>query len=135
MVIDTSAMVAVALGEPDREWLLDALRREPSRLISAVSLLELGMVLRTRLGPSGAKLGSELAGQMATEIIPFDEIQARLALSAFERFGKGMGHKAQLNFGDCAVYGLAVYRGDTILAIGNDFAATDVPVWRPSRRT
>jgi ribonuclease VapC len=68
--------------------------------------------------------------ELANEVVPFDEIQARLAIAAFGRFGKGMGHRAQLNCGDCAVYALAVSRGEPVLATGNDFAATDVARYR-----
>ena len=60
----------------------------------------------------------------------FDEVQARLAIQAFERFEKGMKHRAQLNFGDCAVYALATSRGEAVLATGNDFRATGIPLLR-----
>ena len=65
----------------------------------------------------------------------FDEVQAKAAVGAFERFGKGMGHRAQLNFGDCAVYDLAALRGEPLLATGNDFAATDLTVVVPTSAT
>jgi ribonuclease VapC len=95
-----------------------------------MSLLEAGMVLRARLGESAAGLLYQLVDELVTEVIPSDEIQARLAIAAFGRYGKGMGHRAQLNFGDCAVYALAVSRGEPVLATGNDFAATDVACHR-----
>jgi ribonuclease VapC len=130
MVIDTSALIAISLGEPTRKRLLDALETAADRVLSAVSLLETGMVLRARLGDSAAGLLNQLVEQLVTEVVPFDETQARLAIAAFGRFGKGMGHRAQLNFGDCAVYALAVSRGEPVLATGNDFAATDVSCYR-----
>lgn len=65
------------------------------------------------------------------EVAPFDETQARLAIAAFGRLGKGMGHKSQLNLGDCAVYALAISSGEPVLATGKDFAATDLAVLRP----
>jgi ribonuclease VapC len=95
-----------------------------------VSLLEAGMVLRARLGESAVGLLYQLVDELVSEVVPFDEIQARLAIAAFGRFGKGMGHRAQLNCGDCAVYALAVSRGEPVLATGNDFAATDVARYR-----
>ena len=88
------------------------------------------MVLRTRLGETALALLYQLVDELVTEVIPSDEIQARLAIAAFGRYGKGMGHRAQLNFGDCAVYALAVSRGEPVLAAGNDFAATDVACHR-----
>jgi ribonuclease VapC len=130
MVIDTSALVAVSLGEPARKRMLDALETAADRVLSSVSLLEAGMVLRARLGENAIALLNQLVEELVTEVVPFDEAQARLAIAAFGRFGKGMGHRAQLNFGDCAVYALAVSRGETVLATGNDFAATDVACWR-----
>jgi len=131
MVIDTSALIAVALGEPSRERLLDALETSTDRVLSSVSLLEAGMVLRARSGERAVDLLYQLVDELVSEVVPFDEIQARLAIAAFGRFGKGMGHRAQLNFGDCAVYALAVSRGEPVLATGNDFAATDLPRYRP----
>lgn len=68
----------------------------------------------------------ELVEEIDCKIVPFDEAQAKAAISAFGRFGKGMGHRAQLNFGDCAVYALAALRGEPVLATGRDFKATDV---------
>jgi ribonuclease VapC len=88
------------------------------------------MVLRARRGESAVGLLNQLVDELVSEVVPFDEIQARLAIAAFGRYGKGMGHRAQLNFGDCAVYALAVSRGEPVLATGNDFAATDVECHR-----
>ncbi|MGC9971806.1 MAG: type II toxin-antitoxin system VapC family toxin [Bryobacteraceae bacterium] len=131
MVIDTSALIAIALGEPSRQRLLDALEPAGDRIISSVSLLEAGMVLRARLGAAALTLLYQLVDELVSEVVPFDENQARLAITAFGRFGKGMGHPAQLNFGDCAVYALAESRREPVLATGNDFAATDLTVYRP----
>ena len=130
MVVDTSALIAIALGEPGRERLLDALEPERHRIVSSMSLLEAGMVLRARLGPTAPALLYQLVAELVSEVVPFDDLQARLAIAAFGRFGKGMGHRAQLNFGDCAVYALAAIRGEPVLATGNDFAATDLTVCR-----
>jgi ribonuclease VapC len=127
MVIDTSALVAIALGEPSRDRLLAALETAADRVLSSVSLLEAGMVLRARLGARAVSLLYQLVDELVSEVVPFDEAQAKLAIAAFARFGKGMGHRAQLNFGDCAVYALALSRGESVLATGNDFAATDLP--------
>ena len=132
MVIDTSALVAIALGEPSRKRLLDALEAAGDRTLSSVSLLEAGIVLRARLGETASALLYQMVDDLVTEVVPFDEIQARRAITAFGRFGRGMGHRAQLNFGDWAVYALAESRCDSVLATGNDFAATDLSVNRPS---
>ena len=130
MVIDTSALLAIALGEPSKGALLDRIDAASRRLMSAVSLLEAGMILRSRKGNASVALLHELVEGLGIELVPFEEVQARLAITAFGRFGKGMGHRAQLNFGDCAVYALASSRGEPVLAVGNDFAATDLAVLR-----
>ena len=81
MVIDTSALVAISLGEPSRKRLLDALETATDRVLSSVSLLEAGMVLRARLGESAVGLLYQLVNELANEVVPFDEIQARLAIA------------------------------------------------------
>jgi len=128
MVVDTSALLAIALGEPSRQRMLDALGSMDNRILSSISLLEAGMVLRARNGETAVALLYQLVSELITEIVPFDEAQARLAIQAFGRYGKGMGHRAQLNFGDCAVYALAGTRREPVLPTGNDFAATDLTV-------
>jgi len=130
MVIDTSALIAIALGEPARASLLHAIEGAPARILSSVSLLETGMVLHARLVAAATPLLNQLIEELGSDIIPFDDVQARLAITAFGRFGKSMGHRAQLNFGDCAVYALAESRGEPVLATGRDFAATDLRVVR-----
>jgi len=131
MVIDTSALIAIALREASRQALLDEIESAPGRVISSVSLLEAGMVLRARLGERAIPLLYQLVEELGAEVVPFDGMQARLGVAAFGRFGKGMGHRAQLNFGDCAVYALAVSLGEPVLATGKDFVATDLVVTRP----
>ena len=128
MVIDTSALIAIALGEPAGQSLLDRIEPAAERVISSVSLLEASMVLWARLGPAAVPVLYRLVAELGLELIAFDGSQARAAIAAFGRFGKGMGHPAQLNFGDCAGYALAALRGDPLLATGNDFAATDLVV-------
>ena len=130
MVIDTSALLAIALGEPVQRRLLDSLESAGARILSSVSLLEAGIVVRARLGESALTLLNRLVDELVSEVVPFDEAQARLAITTFGRFGKGMGHRAQLNFGDCAVYALASVRQEPVLATGNDFKATDLAVFR-----
>jgi ribonuclease VapC len=126
MVVDTSALVAIALFEPERPALLAAMKSAATRSLSSVSLLEAGIVLRARSGAQSVPSMYELVEEIDCKIVPFDEAQAKAAIAAFGRFGKGMGHRAQLNFGDCAVYALAALRGEPVLATGRDFKATDV---------
>jgi ribonuclease VapC len=88
--------------------------------------LEAGIVLRARKGPQANADPYELIEGLGCEIVPFDEVQARTAITAFGRFGKDLGHRAQLNFGDCAVHAPAALRGKPVLATGSDFRATDL---------
>ena len=131
LVIDTSVLIAIATGGPSREALLDSLQSAAERIISSVSVLEAGVVLRARSGEASVPLLYELIGELAADVEPFDVAQARAAIAAFGRFGKRMVYRAQLNFGDCAVYALAALRGQPVLATGDDFAATDLTVLRP----
>jgi ribonuclease VapC len=93
------------------------------------------MVLRAREGQLVVPKLYSIVEELRAETVVFDEAQAKLAIGAFERFGKGMGHRAQLNFGDCAVYALAAIRGEPLLATGKDFAATDLTVVSPASGT
>jgi ribonuclease VapC len=126
MVIDTSAVLAWLKEEPERERIAKALKVAPLCRISAVTVLELHIVVRGRESPSTLeKLERFLKGSTIV-VIPFDACQAELADTAFLRYGKGQGHKAQLNFGDCAVYALAKFLNEPLLFVGNDFAQTDI---------
>jgi ribonuclease VapC len=128
VVIDTSALVAIILGEPSAPALLAAIRVARTRELCSVSLLETGIVLVARLGAQSLLSLDRLIEDLDCEIVPFDAPQAKAAIAAFGRFGKGQGHRSQLNFGNCAVYALAALRGEPVLATGNDFQATDLTV-------
>jgi ribonuclease VapC len=127
MVIDTSAIVAILLNEPERESFTSSILAAPSRLMSAISKLEAGMVLIGREGVQIAADLDELIGQFDIEIVPFDNAHASIARDAFVRYGKGR-HPAGLNFGDCAAYALAIAEAEPLLFKGTDFGATDVQV-------
>jgi ribonuclease VapC len=128
VVIDTSALIAIALEEPTAPALLNVLKQGSARAMSTVSLLEAGIVLRARMKSRSAESLYSLVEDIDCRVIPFNEAQAKAAIAAFGRFGKGTGHRAQLNFGDCAVYALAALRGEPVLATGGDFKATDLMV-------
>lgn len=125
MVVDTSALVAILLGEPSAESLITVLQREPDRRISAASLVEAGMVMQARLGDAGERELDLLVRQLGIVTIPFTAEHVDLARSAFRRFGKGR-HPASLNFGDCFSYALAQALGEPLLFVGEDFARTDI---------
>jgi len=129
MVIDSSALVAIILDEPERQRFEDAIQSDTSRLVSAMTKLESSIVL---FGRSGRPLLDELdrlLARIAATIVPFDDHQSEIARDAFARFGKGR-HRAGLNFGDCAAYALSIAEAEPLLFKGTDFGATDVEVVR-----
>ena len=125
MVIDTSAIVAIALNEPEEPSFEQRIADDPIRLISAATVLEAAMVLETRLGEAG---GSELdlwLSKAGVEIFAVEAEHADQAHRAWRRFGKGR-HPAGLNFGDCFSYAVAALTGEPLLFKGDDFVRTDI---------
>jgi ribonuclease VapC len=126
MVIDTSAIFAAITGEADSGAYRAAIKSALLPLISSITLLETRIVLLLRSGPSAIVALDELIEHAGIVVTPFDEPMAEAAFDAFKRYGKGQGHKAQLNIVDCAAYALAKSRDLPLLFKGNDFAATDI---------
>jgi|SRR5580700_10192246 ribonuclease VapC len=125
MVIDTSAFVAIFLAEPERQSYRNAIIAADTRLVSAVSIFETGIVLEARIGEGAAREFDLFAIRSKIEVVAVDFDQAELARSAWRRYGKGR-HPAALNFGDCFAYALAKSSGEPILAKGTDFVRTDI---------
>jgi len=126
MVIDSSALLAILLREPEAQPLAQAIAGDPRRLMSAVSALETAIVIHTRKGPAGVRELDLLLHSAGVKIVSFDSEQVLLARAAYEKYGKGH-HPAALNLGDCCSYALAVSSGQTLLFKGNDFSQTNVP--------
>lgn len=126
MIVDTSALVAVLLGEPRAGELEEALAAAPVVRISAGTLLEVGVVV-DRLGDPvlGHRLDQLLAA-VGADVVPLGAEHARTGRQAYRDFGKGTGHPARLNLGDCFAYALAHETGETLLFVGDDFTHTDV---------
>lgn len=127
MIIDTSALVAILTGEPDGERLLELAARAPALRISAATALEAAVVLDCRTAPEQRRRLDDLLDALEVEIVPFDAEQFTLARSAYQDFGKGQGHPAQLNLGDCFSYALHRAAGESLLYAGDDFARAGVP--------
>ena len=125
MVLDTSALIAILVGEPERRMFIDAIEAAETRLISAGTFVEVSIVMDARHGAEGLRHVDEFIDRAGIEIVPVDQEQAREARRAWSRFGKGR-HSAGLNFGDCFPYALAVIAGEELLFKGNDFTQTDV---------
>jgi ribonuclease VapC len=126
MVIDTSAILAWLKDEPDRDRIVAGLEAHPIRRMSSVSLLEAQIVVRAREHPALLSKLDRFLEEIEVIVVPFDEPQARVAADALQRYGKGQGHPAQLNMGDCAVYALAKMVNEPLLFVGNDFSQTDI---------
>lgn len=123
---DTSALIAVVLGEPDAERFLAALRSNAVS-ISAVSLTEASIVAEARQGADAARDLELLAAAVVDRVVAVDEAHARAAAGAWRRFGKGR-HPASLNFGDCFAYATASLANLPLLFKGDDFTQTDLRV-------
>jgi ribonuclease VapC len=125
VVIDTSALAAIFFHEPERDAFRNAIVAARSRLISAATILETGMVIEGRRGGGAGREFDLFVVRAQIEIVPLDAELADLARSAWRKYGKGR-HPAALNFGDCFSYALAKATGEPLLAKGGDFARTDV---------
>jgi ribonuclease VapC len=131
VVVDTSALVAVALGEKEGSWVFDVMDRTDRRLVSAASIVELAAVLSGRLGGIGPGVARSIMYKGGFEDVTFGGDQVDFAMQALVLFGKGR-HPAALNLGDCFVYGLARSQGLPIVCLGNDFHRTDLETISPS---
>ena len=127
MVIDSSALIAILLGEPEAAALAQAISNDPKRLLSAVSVLEIAIVIETRKGLPGVREFDLLLSQAQIEIVAMAMDQVQLARKAYTEFGKGR-HPAGLNLGDCCSYALARSTGEPLLFKGNDFSKTDISI-------
>ena len=128
MIVDTSALVAVHEGEADGAELFEKLRRQPDLKISAGTLLEAAIVLDGRQPGRTSRRLDRLVRDLRVTVIPVDEEQVRVARAAYRDFGRGSGHPAGLNYGDCFAYALASLTGEPLLFKGDDFAHTDVRI-------
>ncbi len=125
MILDTSALMAVLLGEPERASFIALLAEAADPLISAATLVEASIVIQAKTGDEGVADLDELLAAAAVRCVAVDSVQARAARSAFARFGKGRA-PAGLNFGDCFSYALARTMDRPLLFKGDDFLHTDV---------
>jgi ribonuclease VapC len=124
MIIDSSAITAILLGEPEAKAFNAKIVAAGNCSISVASLLEVTMVIESRKGDDGRQQITELLSRGKIKVIPVDLEQGEIARDAFRRFGKGR-HAAGLNFGDCFSYALAMSTGEPLLFKGTDFHKTD----------
>ena len=124
MVIDTSAIIAILLKEPDRRLLIDAIEADPVRLMSSLNALEAALVIEARKHEAGGRELDLLFHRSRIDIVSFTAEHVEVAKSAWRKYGKG-NHPAALNLGDCCAYALSKVSGEPLLFKGLDFAKTD----------
>lgn len=126
MIVDSSALIAILRDEPDAAEIARALEQGGIQRVSAANLLETSIVIDGSRDPVASRRFDDLVREAGLVVEPVTESQARIARAAYRDFGKGSGHPAGLNFGDCFAYALARERGEPLLFKGNDFGHTDV---------
>jgi ribonuclease VapC len=131
VIIDTSALVAVLVNEPDAAQYLEAIRSAPARRMSAGTYLELAIVIDGPRRVVASRRMDDLLTDLSIVIEPVTATQALIARQAYRDFGRGSGHPAGLNFGDCFAYALARELNEPLLFKGDDFAKTDIPLVGP----
>lgn len=126
MIVDTSAVIAILRNEAGAQACANALERAAERRMSAASFLEAAIVIDMSRDPIASRRFDELVAVAKIIIEPVTEQQTRIARAAYCDFGKGSGHPAKLNFGDCFAYALAKSRNEPLLFQGDDFRHTDL---------
>jgi len=126
MIIDTSAVIAILNGEPERDAFARAVLESSRSRMSAASFFEVAVVVDSLRDPVKSRRFDELVAALGVEIVDVTVEHARIARAAYRDFGKGSGHAAGLNFGDCFSYALASATGEALLFKGDDFSQTDV---------
>ncbi len=130
MIIDTSALIAILRDEPEALSCAMAIESAAHRRVSAANFLEAAVVIDASRDPVASRRFDDLVKEAGLVVEPVTEAQARIAREAYRDFGKGGGHPAQLNFGDCFAYALAKATGEPLLFKGDDFTHTDVTAVR-----
>lgn len=126
MVIDTSVLICILLGEPETELFAKALAADGKRYLSSFNALETAIVIEAKKGDPGNREFDLLLNRARIEVVSLNNRHVALARQAWKIFGKGR-HPAGLNIGDCCAYALSKAMGEPLLFKGNDFALTDLP--------
>jgi ribonuclease VapC len=130
MVIDSSALVAIVLAEPEASQFRIAVPKATIRIISAASALEAAIVVESRRGEQAGRDLDQVLAEGDIRIVPVTIEQITVARRAYRQYGRGR-HKAGLDFGDCFSYALAKVSDEPLLYKGNDFGLTDLALISP----
>jgi ribonuclease VapC len=132
-VVDTSALICVLSNETNASSYRDALHRADSVVIGIATVFEASCVARNERFPDGPRRLDRLLSALDMDYVAFDEEQMLVARDGYARYGRGSGHPAALNFGDCFSYALAKTRDLPLLFKGDDFIHTDIePALKPA---
>ncbi|MBB3997845.1 type II toxin-antitoxin system VapC family toxin [Aureimonas pseudogalii] len=126
IVVDASALVAIIAGEPDANTFAAALSERDEIYLSTATAVETFIVVGSRWGGEGRARLEQILTTAGIRLQPVDERLMRMAIEGFDRFGRGSGHPARLNYGDCFSYALARVLDAPLLFKGDDFIHTDV---------
>jgi ribonuclease VapC len=126
MIVDTSALIAILRDEPDAVSYARAIAGSIHNYLSAANYVEVAAVIDGSRDPVASRRVDDLIREAGLIIEPVTEAQAKIAREAYRDFGKGSGHPAKLNFGDCFAYALAKAKSEPLLFKGDDFVHTDV---------
>lgn len=126
MIVDTSAVIAVLNREDDWHEFDQALRNARHPVMSAATYVELGIMVDRLRDPSVSRRLDRLLDAWGIDVVPLTASQARIAREAHRDYGRGSGHAARLNLGDCYAYALASDTGQPLLFKGDDFTHTDI---------
>jgi ribonuclease VapC len=126
MIIDTSAVIAILRDEPEAVSYARAIADATDRRLSAVNFVESAVVIDASRDPIATRRFDDFITEANINIEPVTGVQAQIARDAYRDFGKGSGHPAKLNFGDCFAYALARLLGEPLLFKGSDFGHTDI---------
>jgi ribonuclease VapC len=126
LIIDTSALIAILRSEPEAKACALAIEKSVNRRVSAANFVEAALVIDGSRDPVASRRFDDLIKEAKITIEPVTELQAKIAREAYRDYGKGSGHPAKLNFGDCFAYALAREKDEALLFKGDDFIHTDI---------
>ncbi len=126
MVIDTSALIAMLFSDSEAPRLVQAIAAAETRVVGAPTLVEAAAIMLAKKGSAGEVALDALLQRLSVDVVPMSVEAATAARSAYQRFGKGVGSPAVLNYGDCLAYGVAAAEGEPLLFKGDDFPKTDI---------
>jgi ribonuclease VapC len=126
MIIDTSALIVILRDEVEANAFATAIADADRRRLSAANYLEAAVVIDGSRNPIASRRFDDLLREAEIVIEPVTEQQAKVAREAYRDFGRGSGHRAGLNFGDCFAYALAKTTHEPLLYKGDDFAHTGI---------